>query len=132
MIKMKGGEHAMRLDHDLIRDIMLAIERHQGPNKHLKDEDFLNLTEIKHHNNEIVIYHLKRLSEANFLNISFMHGDYVFFINYITYEGHLFIDDIRDPKAWKYAKEKTKEFTSISLPMLAELGKQYVKTQLGL
>ena len=120
----------MRLNHELVRDIMLTIEKYQKPNDPIYGLDFLNLEEMKKHDEPTVIYHINRLEEAGYLNVTSMKFEFA--INYITYDGDLFIDDIRDPKAWKYAKEKTKEFSSISLPMLAELGKQYVKNQLGL
>lgn len=120
----------MRLDHDLIRDIMLAIEEHQEPNESIYGADFLQFSELKKYDTPTIIYHLNRLKKAGYLNVTMTKFEFA--VNYITYDGHLFIDDIRDPKAWKYAKEKTKEFTSVSLPVLAKLGAQYVKNQLGL
>jgi hypothetical protein len=52
-------------------------------------------------------------------------------ISKLTWNGHEFLDDIRDPEIWRKTKELAKSVPSVGL-VLWEIAKAEVKTKLGL
>ena len=62
---------------------------------------------------------------------SFSDGS-IFMINTITFDGQDFIDTIRQKHLWDITKDKAVEIGGFSLSLLVEIGKDYLKKQIGL
>ena len=78
-------------------------------------------------------YHVALLVEAGFLsgNIKMASiGNVV--VSKLTWEGHEFLDAIRDPDIWSKTKERAKGVASIGLGLVWEIAKAEVKAKLGL
>ncbi|MSE09500.1 DUF2513 domain-containing protein, partial [Lactobacillus salivarius] len=95
----------MKLDHDLVRCILLAIE---------ESEDITGINEdklldyLKKHGNydnrNNIAYTVLKLKEANFIdgNVKWASNSPAWIMaGNLTYEGHKFLDNIRDDKVWK-------------------------------
>ena len=87
-------------DMDLIRDLMLAIEKNP-------EMDYTRQFPISHpaldipgYSPEQVSYHAKLL-----LTNDYVKGNWPF-VSGLTMEGHDFLDNIRDPGVWKSAKQR--------------------------
>lgn len=55
----------------------------------------------------------------------------MFIINTITFDGQDFVDTIRQKETWNIVKIKAVEIGGFSLSLLVEIGKNYLKKQLG-
>ena len=115
----------MKLDKDLVREILLQIEACPTP------MGFVELN-IPEHNHENVSYHVELLNEAGFIeayDLTTLDG-YDWRAKRLTYEGHEFLDTVRDAEIWKATKETAKKVGSSSLQVLFEIGKSLVKQKL--
>jgi Hypothetical protein (DUF2513) len=122
----------MRRDVDLVRDLLLQIEedpRFDGTKwVHPATPDDIGITG---HTFEEVAYHLTMMVEEGFVtgNIGM---ELIPSINKLTWKGHEFLDDIRDPYIWKKSKERAKVLMSVSIAFAWELAKAEIKRKLGL
>ena len=124
----------MKLNHDCVRHMLLTIEE-----KPSQDPIFLNqLREqplLKGYSDDEIIYTASKLKEAQYLTVAFSRGDNRILnvaISEITWEGHLFLDNIRDNQVWKSTKEITGKVSSVSLPILADVAKTVILKTIGL
>ena len=116
----------MKLDKDLVRDILLALEN--------DDEDSFGYKDLSldDHTQEEVTYHVCILAEGGFLtamDLSTLDG-YDWRAQRLTYDGHEFLDTIRDGEVWKLTKDTAKKAGVGSLKLLFEVGKSYGKQKL--
>lgn len=124
----------MILDRDCVRDLLLTIESDVFNNT-LFLEKICENSRMKSYSKETVIYAIQKLKEANYINGTIEFADnapYFVSVSSITWEGHNFLDNVRDPGIWEKVKSKSSKLTSVSLPLLAELGLSFVKEQIGL
>jgi hypothetical protein len=120
----------MKLDHELIRSALLFIEENQK-----SDMDAVFIQDIynglnEEYSGEEIYYNFRRLSEAGFVNIKFYAGG--FFVNSITYDGHQFLDNVRDPAIWKSTKNVIAKVSSASIPIVMQVAIQQIRTSLGI
>ena len=88
----------MKLNHDCVRDLLLYIEENSSYNERLH----LNTITIKDYSTENIIYTADKLIEAGYLDCirSVLMNSRMpdIKVKSITYEGHKFLDNIRDNK----------------------------------
>lgn len=122
----------MKRDMDLIRTILLRIEADETLSGSFQAVNAATFG-ITDHTDIDVIYHLVLLVEAGFLegNIKLARTGQIV-ISKLTWDGHEFLDDIRDPEIWQKAKERAKSVASVGLGFLWEIAKAEVKAKLGL
>lgn len=140
----------MKLTNDLIRDTLLCIEtklesftddanrfnfKSKIHWKNIYEDDFLNskylIDDIK--------YCIIQLGEANLIEIViYGRKDKISFldIDNITWDGHMFLNSIRDESLWSEIKSKIGNTAKVSISVIskvvAELGATYLKNKLGL
>ncbi|MFL0418526.1 DUF2513 domain-containing protein [Sphingomonas sp. 179-I 2A4 NHS] len=121
-------------DMNVIRDLLLEIE---GGRKvfHLLDQEMadalgLPLADASLSAEDVakLEYHLTLLSEAKFISLTRRSGGY-WVIEGITWEGHDFLDSVRDPRIWKLTKAGAEQAGGFSVEMLKALAKGILKTQ---
>jgi hypothetical protein len=119
----------MKRDMDLVRDLLLAIENDpnfDGMRRIMPDEPGdLGITE---HSYEEVVYHLVLLIEAGLLVGKLTMQMPI--ISKLTWQGHDFLDTVRDPVIWRETKEGAKKAGGFSLELLAALAKGLVKKKI--
>ena len=112
----------MKRDMDLCRKIMLAIE------DQYVDTAIFNLA-VDGYSFEQVAYHCKILSEADLVTeYEPTYGDdklQFFGVGSLTWEGHEYLDKIRDTTIWEKTKTKIQE---LGVPMTLDVIKD-VATQ---
>lgn len=117
----------MKLDKDLIREILLAVEESDdNPNGWIE----LNLPG---HELAETSYHVMLLDEAGFIEGEDLStiGNYEWQPRRLTYKGHEFLDTIRDGEVWRRTKEGAEKAGGASLSFIWELGKAYGKQVVG-
>ncbi|WP_262299674.1 DUF2513 domain-containing protein [Microvirga sesbaniae] len=117
----------MKRDMDLIRNLLLTLESSdRDPNKPMplssKDADL----ELEGYTSEQVDYHVMLLYEAGFIRHHGVHeGEVVF--SRLSWEGHEFLDAIRDPEVWKKTKEGASKVGGFGVGLIKDLATGYIK-----
>ncbi len=121
----------MKLNNECVRDLLIYLEDNLNYHERLYVKD----VQLKDYSINELSYTVERLKEANFLNT--FGGIYSKYnlplsIDSITYQGHQFLDSIRDENIWADAKSKIKVVASVTLPILQEICTSFLKLKLGL
>lgn len=118
----------MKRDMDLIRELLLQIESHDMGVvyvSHLKGA--VSLQAI---NEEVLVYHLDLMKEAGLIHgrkPSALSTVSPWIIERLTWEGHEFLDTIRDPDIWKKTKNGASTAGSWTIGILKDIGTAYAK-----
>lgn len=82
-----------------------------------------------------ILYVASKLREKNFIKAQPIIGDDKLRdigISEMTWDGHEFLDNIRDNQIWKQTKNAANKVTGASLSILSELAKGFLSQKLGL
>ncbi|MGR8860810.1 DUF2513 domain-containing protein [Leuconostoc citreum] len=122
----------MKLNHDLVREILLFVESHQNATN--MDIGSSQLADISNkygatfEETENTVY---RMEEAGFIKyIPDMAERYI--IECITWNGYEFLDNVRDPKIWKSTKLTASKLSSVSIPIIAGIAIKHIAKTLGM
>ena len=121
----------MKLNKDCIRDLLLYLEENLSYNGYIN----INSLKLNSYSKEELMYTADKLKEAQYINARIcwnMEETHVIIVDSITYQGHQFLDTIRDNNIWKETKAKASKIASISLPILQDLASSLIKFKLGL
>ena len=116
----------MKRDKELMREILLQVEASTTTTGWIE-------LELPGHSEVEVSNHVELLSEAGFLqahDLSTLDGP-DWRPERLTYEGHEFLDTVRDPEIWRNTREAAKKIGSSSVEVLFEIGKNSVKQKLA-
>ncbi|WP_165347249.1 DUF2513 domain-containing protein [Gottfriedia acidiceleris] len=121
----------MKRDMELIRNLLFIIEE--------QENDCQQLNIPSGYEKEVVVYHLKLLEQANYLENVIRYADNEAYIirSSITWIGHEFLGSIRNDTNWSKIKGKFgTEINKIPIAVLSsvaiELSKQWAFSKLGL
>lgn len=121
----------MKLDHECVRDILLFLEtapyvttNADGDIEHVG----VWLPEIckalPQHPKEVIFYTLEKLEEADYIDLSTQWGGDCLSaccVNYMTYDGHEFLDKIRPDSVWERTTGIAGKIGSFGLQMLSKI-----------
>ena len=116
----------MKLDKDLVREILLALETDDS------DPRAPKLLNIPGYTYPQIAYTVHILAEGGLvqaLNASSLSG-FDWRPQRLTYAGHEYVDTIRDVEVWRKTKEIANKAGVFSLQVLIETGKSVVKQEL--
>ncbi|WP_058953190.1 DUF2513 domain-containing protein [Clostridium tyrobutyricum] len=121
----------MRLNHDCIRDILLYIEENITDSKPIIEADEI-LAYLQHkYDIDTINYHIRQIDKAKLVDKVSYAENVPYFICDLSWDGHVYVDNIRDNKIWNKLKDATKHLTSVSLPVLIEkapdIAKYFIK-----
>lgn len=126
----------MKLNHDCVRAIMLHVEENLSYGYYI---DFGNV-EIDGFSHGEILYAADKLIEAGYFTGN--RQKYIsspepsIRVTSLTWEGHQFLDNIRDDGVWKDTKKVLAKFSSTSLSFVGNIASQIitslVQKQLGL
>ncbi|WP_456293247.1 DUF2513 domain-containing protein [Pseudomonas sp. AK106] len=116
----------MKLDKDLVREILLAIEASTKT-----PDSWIDLA-IEGHSEDEVSYHVMLLHEARFIEAQDLcsMSDFDWRPKRMTIKGHEFLDTVRDGEVWRRTKAGAEKAGVAGLGVLLELGKAYGKEML--
>ena len=117
----------MKLDKDLVREILLAIEASdQTP------DSWIDLA-IDSHSEDEVSYHVMLLHEAGLIVAQDLcsMSDFDWRPKRLTIRGHEFLDTVRDGEVWRRTKVGAEKAGVASIGFLLELGNAYGKQVLN-
>lgn len=126
MIAFPERENAVERDMDLIRDLLLMVEA--NPEMDGTHEFQFASGAFPDRSPEEVSYHLKKLIEAGFL-----HGNqHTALVSSLTWNGHEFLDNIKDPGIWGKTKKQLSGLPGVALTVVAQIAQAEIKKHLGL
>lgn len=120
-----NGGSAVRRDMDLVRTILLRVEDAHEP------LDLADLVEkdASEEDEQVVAHHVSLLVEqAGFMkgiDVSSHDGDNWIDLS-LTWAGHEFLDNVRDPDVWRQTKVGAKKAGGFSLQILAKIAEAVV------
>lgn len=92
----------MKRDWDLIRQILFAVETAEADEK-ISDNDIDGCTPENFHHNAIL------LTQAGFVHAMILQNLETTLIESLTWEGHEFLDSIRNDETWNKIRNVAKE-----------------------
>ncbi|QRM32483.1 DUF2513 domain-containing protein [Microvirga sp. VF16] len=125
----------MKRDLDLVRDLLLALEeRHSG---HIYPAKL----KVAGRSGYEVSYHLAILEDAGFVRrpeVTITPGSVVSGRAIqqagssirMTWQGHEFLDTVRDPEIWRKTKAGASKVGSVGVDLLWGLAKEYVRAEI--
>ena len=125
----------MKRDMDLIRDLLIGIESDERLNGAcwIKPDakDNLGVIGVSDHSTKEIGYHLELLIEAGLLEgkVGFEEMPV---ISKMTWQGHEFLDSIRDSGIWGKTKKRLEGLPSVAFSIVIELAKAEARKHLGL
>lgn len=116
----------MKRNMDLIRALLLEIEeKHDGSGRSVKITGTGN-SEVE------VVEHLFMLTEAEMIesrDASHMQGRGIIVLR-MTWKGHEYLDNIRDPEIWEKTKSGAEKIGGFSLDIVSALAKGFIKKKI--
>jgi len=119
----------MRLNNDCIRDILLYLEANTSFEKEIINVDTL-VNNLSKYDKDVVYYHIKMISQASLVDNVLFAGDEPYTISSLSWEGHQYLDNIRDDKVWKMLKDSASKLPSVSLKVLVSLAPKLIEKYL--
>lgn len=116
----------MKLNYELIRNLLLAAEDQEN-NSSLSQKELDDFIEKFDYTFNELIYHLKRLEEADYVDITIGNASnqvHVYVLNYITWNGHQFLDTIRSDKVWVTSKKVADDLKVKSISAFTQIAFQ--------
>ena len=113
----------MKLNNDCVRGLLLYIESNTSINSLIA----VSQIEINDYTTDELIYTAMKLQEAGYIKAKiskFIDGSADVYVNELTWNGHKFLDNIRDDGVWKATKEKISKFSSVSLSIIENVAAQ--------
>lgn len=123
---------SMQRDMELIREILLVIEK--NPQMDGTREFYFNSAEemgITDHSSDEVAYNLSLLVKARFVEGS--ESPFLpMMVRTLTWNGHEFLDSIKDKGIWEKTKERIKGLSGVTLGVIAAIAEAEMKKHFGL
>jgi hypothetical protein len=118
----------MKRDMDLIRSLLIQMD--EEPRLDGTQWLEINHHDFPGHSLQEVAYHVGLLVEVGYVRGSIGGG--MPMISKLTWEGHEFVDDIKDSGIWANTKARVEGLSGVALSVVAEIAKAEIKKRLGL
>lgn len=126
----------MKLNYDCVRSVLLTVEKSKTIDEELNINPLTVETIFeqlpKYEDNEI-LYTIEKLKEAGYINaaLQFAAGHFIDgAVSSITYSGHEYLDNIREPDVWRKVKAMLKNAGAITLPLISQAAQMLIGSQL--
>lgn len=119
----------MKLNQDCVRSTLLFIEDNAEFGSFLRLEDFLESPKLKKYDQNEIKYTLGKLAETDFahLKVQWQNNTIIYAsCGMLTWNGHKFVDTIRDPHVWSTTKAVTHKIASVSISMIENISSQVI------
>jgi hypothetical protein len=121
----------MKRDMDLIRELLLKLEafpmRMGGIATISPDADEIA---VPGYDSAQIDYHLGQIRRAGFIDEGGSRPMSGIGFRCLTWEGHDFLDSVRDPKIWTKTKDGALAAGGFTVDLLKDLAKGFVKKQI--
>ena len=125
----------MKRDLDLVREILLRLEPLSATPEepHPLDVGKPPL-DIPDYTDQQVVYHIRIMRDGGLIRydapLSGPGGVRIPRFGGLRWQGHEFLDDVRDPDTWEATKKKLSKVEGVSLQVAWEIARAYLRTYL--
>lgn len=126
----------MKLNYDCARSVLLTVEK----SKTIDEELNINpltveaiFEQLPKYEDSEILYTIEKLKEAGYINaaLQFAAGHFIDgAVSSITYSGHEYLDNIREPEVWRKVKAMLKNAGAITLPLISQAAQMLIGSQL--
>lgn len=123
----------MELNHDLVRYILLSIESSKQVTGPSEDELIGAVQKYGSYGKDDIMYAVSKLEEAGFITGNVSYAKYKnkpkpmwMTPGNLTYEGHKFLDNVRDDGVWKNTKATVAKIGNASLSIMSTVAANYI------
>ena len=121
----------MKLDHNCVRDLLLYLEANLPIGKRLRIND-LKFGDYSQYD---LIYTAQKLEEAGYIkcnNSRYISNSFPCIdICSVTYQGHQFLDNIRDDKIFNKTKSILSSLKSVSVEIISETSAKLITNMIN-
>ncbi len=124
----------LKLNEECVRAVLLDVENEYQFGSFLHLKDFEENQAFKFSKEEIE-YTIIRLEEAGFIiaTIDWVNArPFNVYVGSLTWQGHEFLDNVRDTKVWRETRKVASKVGSVSLSMLATIASSVITKSLEL
>lgn len=123
----------MELDYDFVRQLLLHIEA-KAPLQGLDGNDLYKFANDKNKDKEDLQYTIIKLVEGNLItaNLRYASNNLQIYSVNLAYQGHEYLNNIRDNKIWKNTKKISSKLSSVSLEILKSIAINEINKVIGL
>ena len=125
----------MKRDIELVRSILLSLEKDERMNGieclSFKSPNDLNIKGHEDCSTEEFSYTMNLMAKEGFFIVGNM-GEYFPYISGLSWKGHDFLNDVRDPEIWTKTKIRAQGVFNVGFGVLVEIAKSEIKARLGL
>jgi hypothetical protein len=134
----------MKRDLNLVREILLRLEPlSANPDRPVPLDIGKPPLDIPNYTDEQIVYHIRIMEDGGLISYSSgittpglgapVPSDVRFRLprfNGLRWQGHEFLDDVRDPKTWEATQKKFSKVGNVSLQVALEIARAYLRTHL--
>ena len=126
----------MKLNYDCVRSVLLTVEKSKTIDEELNINPVTVETifeQLPKYEDSEILYTIEKLKEAGYINaaLHFAAGHFIDgAVSSITYSGHEYLDNIREPEVWRKVKAMLKNAGATTLPLISQAAKMLIGSQL--
>jgi hypothetical protein len=126
----------MKLNYDCVRSVLLTVEKSKTIDEELNINPLTVETifeQLPKYEDSEILYTIEKLKEAGYINatLQFAAGHFIDgAVSSITYSGHEYLDNIREPEVWRKVKAMLKNAGATTLPLISQAAQMLIGSQL--
>ena len=126
----------MKLNYDCIRDVLLYLEDNLTINNSIAFPSDIKESLLLKYSKDDLLYTVKILLNKKLIlgddNFNYATGMYTANIESLSFDGHSFLDNIRDNQVWSKSKKILSAFKSVSIEIISQVATNVIYKKLGL
>ena len=126
----------MKLNYDCIRDVLLYLEDNLTINNSIAFPSDINEYLLLKYSKDDLLYTVQILLNKKLIlgddNFNYATGMYTANIESLSFDGHSFLDNIRDNQVWSKSKKILSAFKSVSIEIISQVATNVIYKKLGL
>lgn len=126
----------MKLNYDCVRDVLLYLEDNLSLNKSITFPSDIKESLLIKYSKDDLLYTVKILLNKKLIlgddNFNYATGIYTANIESLSFDGHSFLDNIRDNQVWSKSKKILSAFKSVSIEIISQVATNVIYKKLGL
>ena len=126
----------MKLNYDCIRDVLLYLEDNLTINNSIAFPSDIKESLLLKYSKDDLLYTVQILLNKKLIlgddNFNYATGMYTANIESLSFDGHSFLDNIRDNQVWSKSKKILSAFKSVSIEIISQVATNVIYKKLGL
>lgn len=126
----------MKLNYDCVRDVLLYLENNLSLNNSISFPSDIKESLLLKYSKDDLLYTVKILLNKKLIlgadNFNYATGMYTVNIESLSFDGHSFLDNIRDNQVWSKSKKILSAFKSVSIEIISQVATNVIYKKLGL